>query len=44
MAHIHNGLMSEYRGKPAHSQAYIAWSLHQVRTMLQEFNALAVDE
>ena len=44
MAHIYNGLMSEYRGKPAHSRAYIAWSLHQVRTMLEEFNALAVGE
>ena len=40
LAHIYNGLIREQRGKPAHSQAYISWSLHQTRIMLEQFNAL----
>jgi hypothetical protein len=32
--------MSERRGRPGHSEAYIAWSLSQVRTSLRKFNAL----
>jgi len=38
--HISDGLMTERRGKPAHSKAYIAWSLSRLRAMLRQFNAL----
>ncbi len=38
--HIHSGLMTERRGRPAHSEAYIAWSLAQLRRMLRSYNAL----
>ncbi|MCK4601488.1 MAG: gamma-glutamylcyclotransferase [Phycisphaerae bacterium] len=40
LGYAYDGLMSERRGRPAHSEAYIAWSLNQVRTMLEDFNAL----
>lgn len=36
---IYKGLMTERRGKPAHSDAYIHWSLDQLREMLETFNA-----
>ncbi|MCD4824519.1 MAG: gamma-glutamylcyclotransferase, partial [Phycisphaerae bacterium] len=37
---VQEGLMTERRGKPAHSRAYIAWSLSQLAAMLQRFNDL----
>ncbi len=39
LSHVHKGLMTERRGKPAHSEAYIAWSLSELRDMLRDFNA-----
>jgi len=44
LAHIYSGLMTERRGKPAHSEAYIAWSLSQLRAMIKKFNELAGTE
>jgi len=41
LGHVHDGLMSERRGKPVHSGAYIAWGLSQLRRMLKDFNRLA---
>ena len=38
LRHVHDGLRSERRGKPAHGAAYIAWSLSQMRSMLRQFN------
>ncbi len=35
---IYEGLLTEHRGKPAHNEAYILWSLNQLRRMLKEFN------
>jgi len=40
LRHVHSGLMTERRGRPAHSEAYIAWSLSQVRKMLADYNAM----
>jgi gamma-glutamylcyclotransferase (GGCT)/AIG2-like uncharacterized protein YtfP len=40
LTHIRDGLMTEKRGRPAHSQAYIAWSLSQLGEQLKKFNAL----
>jgi len=40
LQHIYDGLTTEHRGKPAHSGAYIAWSLSQLRRMVGKFNAL----
>jgi len=37
---VHQGLMNEYRGHSAHNDAYIAWSLSQLRDMIRGFNAL----
>ena len=37
---IAQGLTGEHRGRPAHSDAYIAWALGQLDTMLTNFNAL----
>jgi hypothetical protein len=37
---VHEGLMKEHRRKPAHNPAYIAWSLNQLRQMLDRFNGL----
>jgi len=34
----HDGLMREYRGRPAHSPAYITYCLSQLRERLHEFN------
>ncbi len=36
----HEGLMREHRRRPAHSPAYIAYCLSQLRTGLERFNAL----
>lgn len=44
LAHVYDGLIGERRGKPAHGEAYIAWSLQQLRTLLRRFNALIVPE
>lgn len=38
LGNIHAGLMTERRGKPSHSEAYIAWSLSQLRAMIRHFN------
>ncbi|MDP6636850.1 MAG: gamma-glutamylcyclotransferase family protein [Phycisphaerae bacterium] len=37
---VYRGLITEHRGKPAHSEAYIAWAINQVREMLHGFNDL----
>lgn len=37
-SNVYKGLMGEKRGKPAHSEAYIAWSINQIRHSLSEFN------
>ncbi|HUT01770.1 MAG TPA: gamma-glutamylcyclotransferase family protein [Phycisphaerae bacterium] len=37
---VEEGLHSERRGRPAHSGAYIAWAIDQLRAMLARFNAL----
>ncbi|MCP4377110.1 MAG: gamma-glutamylcyclotransferase [bacterium] len=37
---VYRGLITERRGKPAHSEAYIAWAVNQVREMLHKFNDL----
>ena len=37
---VADGLNTERRGKRAHSGAYIAWALAQLRKMLRAFNAL----
>ena len=37
---MHEGLMKERRGKPAHTPAYIAWSINRIRLMLDKFNKL----
>ena len=38
LANVHDGLMTERRGKPAHRSAYIHWALSEIRHMLEEFN------
>jgi hypothetical protein len=40
LAGVYDGLMTERRGKPHHSDAYIHWSLDQLREMVRSFNAL----
>ena len=40
LSDIYKGLMSERRGRPAHSEAYIAWSLNQLRSRLEHFNTM----
>ncbi|MBS3820575.1 MAG: hypothetical protein GVY16_00295 [Planctomycetes bacterium] len=42
LGHVEAGLVSERRGKPAHSRAYIAWSITQLEAMLQRFNRWAI--
>jgi gamma-glutamylcyclotransferase (GGCT)/AIG2-like uncharacterized protein YtfP len=37
---VRRGLMTERRGRPVHSEAYIAWCLAQLRSMLDGFDAL----
>jgi len=39
---IHQGLRTEHRGHSAHSDAYIAWSLSQLRDMVRGFNDLFI--
>jgi hypothetical protein len=40
LAPVYRGLITERRGKPAHSEAYIAWAVNQVREMLYNFNTV----
>ena len=35
---VYRGLITERRGKPAHSEAYIAWAIEEVRQNLRKFN------
>ena len=35
---VHKGLMTEKRGRPAHSEAYIAWAVSELRRQLRQFN------
>jgi len=44
LGHVYDGLMTEYRRKPAHSEDYIAWALSQLRAMLNAFNAMVVEK
>ena len=37
---VHEGLMAEKKGAPAHSGAYISWSTRQLRKLLTDFNEL----
>jgi hypothetical protein len=37
---VYEGLLREYRSRPAHSPAYVAWSLAQLRAGLDAFNNL----
>ncbi len=37
---VRDGLMSEYRGKPTHSEAYIEWGLSRLLKYMQGYNAL----
>jgi gamma-glutamylcyclotransferase (GGCT)/AIG2-like uncharacterized protein YtfP len=37
---VHQGLSTEHRARSAHSGAYVAWSLSQLRDMLRSFNAM----
>ena len=39
-SYVNDGLLTERRGKPAHSRAYIAWSLDQLREMIARANDL----
>jgi gamma-glutamylcyclotransferase (GGCT)/AIG2-like uncharacterized protein YtfP len=38
---VHEGLMAEKRGRPAHGEAYIAWALSELRRMIRGYNTLA---
>jgi hypothetical protein len=38
LASVYEGLMVERRGKPAHSEAYIAWAMAELREALAAFN------
>ena len=40
LAAVYDGLIHERRGKPAHSEAYVAWAMDQLRTMLRGFNTM----
>jgi len=40
LSRVEEGLMTERRGKPAHSQAYIQWAISQLSEMLLRFNKL----
>ena len=40
LSDVYDGLMTERRGKPAHTEAYIAWAINEVRKMLKQFNDL----
>ena len=41
LAPVYEGLMTERKGKPAHSGAYIAWAINQLRERLDQFNDVA---
>lgn len=41
LQHIHAGLLTEARGKPAHGEAYIAWGLSEIRDALNAFERTA---
>jgi hypothetical protein len=38
LASVYQGLMSERRGKPAHSEAYVTWAITELRQQLDRFN------
>ncbi|MFP4104948.1 MAG: gamma-glutamylcyclotransferase family protein [Phycisphaerae bacterium] len=38
LKHVYDGLMVEKRGKPSHNEAYIAWTISQLRSSLLKFN------
>ncbi len=38
LTHVDKGLKVEKRGKPSHSEAYIAWAISELRQMLRDFN------
>jgi hypothetical protein len=40
LSSVYEGLMTERRGKPVHSEAYIHWSMDQLRAMLNWFNVV----
>jgi len=40
---VRQGLITEKRGKPAHSGAYISWSIDQLRKTLIDFNRTVCD-
>jgi hypothetical protein len=40
LAGVYEGLMVERRGKPAHSEAYIAWAMSELRQALEGFNRM----
>jgi hypothetical protein len=40
LAPVYRGLITERRGKPAHSEAYIVWAINQIREMLHNFNGV----
>ena len=40
LSSVYEGLMTERRGKPAHSEAYIHWAMDQLRAMLNLFNVV----
>jgi len=44
LGYIHEGLMTERRSKPAHSEAYIAWAISEIRTMLTDFNRMLTEQ
>jgi gamma-glutamylcyclotransferase (GGCT)/AIG2-like uncharacterized protein YtfP len=37
---VYEGLITEKRGKPAHSEAYIAWAMEELREAMEKFNQL----
>ena len=41
LGHIYDGLLTEKRGKPAHSEAYIGWAMQHLRKMIETFNTMA---
>jgi hypothetical protein len=38
LTNVDKGLKVEKRGKPSHSEAYIAWAISELRQMLRDFN------
>ncbi|MBN1943768.1 MAG: gamma-glutamylcyclotransferase [Phycisphaerae bacterium] len=39
LEYVQKGLLRERRGQPAHSRAYIAWSVGELADMLEQYNA-----